>query len=136
MIHPKFRGIGLGAFLVRETMPRVEAKVIEVLAVMAKYNPFFEKAGMIRVEYRRDESSVEEKMRRLLEDHNFDFDFAKSKTYCRHFFSQLNRRDKKVLLEHLSEFGSQPFIKTKAVTPYLLTKVFSSSGVYLYWVNA
>jgi len=38
VIHPKFRGIGLGAFLVRETMPKVDAKVIEVLAVMAKYN--------------------------------------------------------------------------------------------------
>lgn len=37
IIHPKFRGIGLGAFLVQETMPRVNVKVIEVLAVMAKY---------------------------------------------------------------------------------------------------
>jgi len=135
VIHPKFRGIGLGAFLVRETMPRVEAKVIEVLAVMAKYNPFFEKAGMIRVDYRRDEISLEKKLRRLLEAHNFDFDFAKSKTYCRHFFTRLDGQDKKVLLEYLSEFAHQPFIKIKTVNPGLLTKVFSSEGVYLYWVN-
>lgn len=62
IIHPKFRGIGLGAFLVRETMSRVDVRVIEALAVMAKYNPFFEKAGMIRVNYRRDESSIENKI--------------------------------------------------------------------------
>jgi len=75
------------------------------------------------------------KIRRFLEARNFDFDFVRSKTYCRHFFSQLDGRDKKVLLEYLSEFARQPFIKTKTVTPDLLTRVFSSDGVYLYWVN-
>jgi len=135
IVHPKFRGIGLGAFLVRETMPRVDAKVIEVLAVMAKYNPFFEKAGMIRVSYRRDESSIEKKMRKLLEAQDFNFDFARSKTYCHQFFSQLSGQAKKVLLEYLSDFARQPFIKTKTATPDLLTKVFSSSGVYLYWIG-
>jgi len=136
IIHPKFRGIGLGAFLVRETMPKVDAKVIEVLAVMAKYNPFFEKAGMVRVNYRRDEILEEKKIRHFLEARNFDFDFARSKTYCRHFFSQLNGQDKKLLLEHLSNFAHQPFVKIKTATPDLLTRVFSSEGIYLYWVNS
>lgn len=135
IIHPKFRGIGLGAFLVQETMPKVDAKVVEVLAVMAKYNPFFEKAGMVRVNYRRDEISAEKKIRRFLEARNFLFDFTRSKAYCRNFFSQLSSQDKKVLLKCLSEFARQPFIKTKTVTPELLARVFSSSGVYLYWVN-
>ena len=135
IIHPKFRGIGLGAFLVRETMPRVDVKVIEALAVMAKYNPFFEKAGMIRVNYRGDESSIEKKMRRFLEAHSFDFDFVRSKTYCRNFFNQLKRQDKKLLLQYLSEFAQQPFIEIKTITPDLLTKVSASSGIYLYWVN-
>ena len=136
IIHPKFRGIGLGAFLVRETMPRVNAKVVEVLAVMAKYNPFFEKAGMVKVDYRRDEILEEKKIRSFLEARNFEFDFVRSKTYCRHFFSQLNGQDKKLLLEYLSEFAHQPFIKTKTVTPELLTRVFLSDSVYLYCVNA
>lgn len=48
VIHPKFRGIGLGVFLVQETLSKVNARVVEVLAVMARYNPFFEKAGMVR----------------------------------------------------------------------------------------
>ncbi len=136
VIHPKFRGIGLGAFLVRETMSKVDAKVVEVLAVMAKYNPFFEKAGMIRVDYGRDETSTEKKTRRFLKGNGFDFAFVRSKTYCRHFFSELNDQDKQALLEHLSEFASQPFIRMETVTPDLLIRIFSSEGVYLYWINS
>lgn len=136
IIHPKFRGIGLGAFLVRETMPRVDASVIEVVAVMAKYNPFFEKAGMLRVYYRRDEIAVEKKIRRFLEARGFDLSFVKSKAYCRDFFRQLDSQDKKVLIGYLSEFARQPFVKVKAVKPELLARVTSSEGVYLYWVNS
>lgn len=136
IIHPKFRGIGLGEFLVRETLRMVNAKVVEVLAVMAKYNPFFQKAGMVRVDYQRDETSIEKKIRGFLEDRNFDFGFARSKTYCRRFFSELNNQDKQALLGCLSEFASQPFVKVETVTPDLLTRTLSSEGVYLYWVNS
>jgi len=136
IIHPKFRGIGLGAFLVQETMPLVKAKVVEVLAVMAKYNPFFEKAGMVKVNYQREETSIEKKIKGFLEAHNFDFNFARSKTYCRRFFNELNNQDKQTLLAYLSEFASQPFIKMEPVTPDLLTRILSSEVVYLYWVNS
>ena len=135
VIHPKFRGIGLGAFLVRETLSRVNAKVVEVLAVMAKYNPFFEKAGMLRVDYQRDEIPVQKRIRGFLGAHDFDFTLAKSKTYCNDFFSELDSQDKETLLGYLSDFGAQPFIKMKTATPDLLTRVLSSEGVYLYWIN-
>ena len=135
VIHPKFRGIGLGAFLVRETLPQVNAKVVEVLAVMAKYNPFFEKAGMVKVDYQRDGTSIERRIREFLEVHGFDFSFAQSKTYCRQFFSELSNQDKQALLGYLSEFASQPFIKVETATPDLLTRILSSEGVYLYWIN-
>ena len=46
IIHPKYRTIGLGIKLVKETLPSAGTPYIETLAVMAKYNPFFEKAGM------------------------------------------------------------------------------------------
>jgi N-acetylglutamate synthase-like GNAT family acetyltransferase len=135
VIHPKFRGIGLGEFLVKETMPKADVKLVEVLAVMAKYNPFFEKAGMVRVDYKRDVTSTEERMRDFLEIHNFDFALAQSKTYCATFFGNLADKDKKVLFAYLSEFASQPFIKIETITPELLTKIFSSGGAYLYWIN-
>jgi ABC-type lipoprotein export system ATPase subunit/N-acetylglutamate synthase-like GNAT family acetyltransferase len=136
VIHPKFRGIGLGAFFVKETLPRVNAKVVEALAVMARYNPFFEKAGMIRVDYTVDRRSNEKEVRRFLESHNFDFDFVKSNTYCNKFFAELSSPDKQKLIVFLTDFARQPFIKATQVSPELLTKMFSSEATYLYWVNS
>ena len=49
VVHPKHRTIGLGVKLVKETMPRVGLPFIEAIAVMAQYNPFFEKAGMTKI---------------------------------------------------------------------------------------
>jgi len=136
VIHPKFRGIGLGAYLVKETLRRVDAKVVEALAVMARYNPFFEKAGMLRVDYVRDELSIGTKMRSFLEAKGFDFEFSRSKAYCRSFFSKLGDAEKKVLLGYLTEYVQQPFVKVKMVNPDLLNRVFSSEALYLYWINS
>ena len=49
VVHPKYRSIGLGVKLVRETLARAGTPCVEALAVMAKYNPFFERAGMQKV---------------------------------------------------------------------------------------
>jgi len=49
VVHPKYRTIGLGVKLFRETLGLVGTEFIEMPAVMAKYNPFAEKAGMTKV---------------------------------------------------------------------------------------
>ena len=49
IVHPKYRSIGLGAKLVSETLSQAGTPNVETVAVMAKYNPFFEKAGMQRI---------------------------------------------------------------------------------------
>ncbi len=46
VIHPKYRSIGLGEKLVAQTLPLAGTAHVETIAVMAKYNPFFERAGM------------------------------------------------------------------------------------------
>ncbi len=46
VIDPAWRGLGLAAWLVRRTMPRLNVPYIESLAVMGRFNPFLEKAGM------------------------------------------------------------------------------------------
>ena len=46
IIEPRFRGLGLAARLVRETMAKLNMPIVEALAVMGHVNPFFEKAGM------------------------------------------------------------------------------------------
>ncbi len=135
IIHPKFRGIGLGEYLVKHTLPTAEAKVVEVLAVMAKYNPFFERAGMKRVDYKKEETAIDKKINNFLKERNFDFQMAKSKSYCNQYFNQLNAEDKQSLIGYLKEFVEQPFIKVKSVTPELLGKTLHSDGNYLYWIN-
>ena len=135
IIHPKFRGIGLGEFLVKQTLPKADAKVVEVLAVMARYNPFFERAGMIRVDYKKEETPIDKKINAFLKDHNFDFQMAKSKNYCNQYFNQLNAVDKQSLVVYLKEFVEQPFVKIKSVTPELLGKTMHTDGNYLYWIN-
>jgi hypothetical protein len=49
VIHPKYRTVGLGAKLIRESLPFVGTDFVELIAVMAKYSPFAEKAGMKRI---------------------------------------------------------------------------------------
>ncbi|NWG09884.1 MAG: ATP-binding cassette domain-containing protein [Nitrososphaerales archaeon] len=49
IIHSRYRSIGLGTKLVRETLALAGKKYVEAIAVMAKYAPFFEKAGMTEV---------------------------------------------------------------------------------------
>jgi ABC-type lipoprotein export system ATPase subunit len=49
VVHPKYRTVGLGQRLVRETLRLVGTPYVETIAVMAKYNPFFQRAGMQKV---------------------------------------------------------------------------------------
>ena len=58
VLHPKYRSIGLGIRLVKETLPLVGRPYVETVAVMARYNPFFEKAGMKKIAERRADRSI------------------------------------------------------------------------------
>jgi ABC-type ATPase with predicted acetyltransferase domain len=49
VVHPKYRTIGLGTKLIKDTLPLAGTEYVEMSAVMAKYNPFAEKAGMKRI---------------------------------------------------------------------------------------
>jgi len=50
VVHPKYRTIGLGQKLIRETLDKCGTPYVETTAVMARYNPFFERAGMTRIQ--------------------------------------------------------------------------------------
>ena len=49
VVHPKYRTIGLGEKLIRESLPLIHTPYVEMVAVMAKYNPFAERAGMRKI---------------------------------------------------------------------------------------
>ena len=58
VVHPKYRTVGLGAKLIRETLPLAGTLYVELIAVMAKYSPFAEKAGMRKVAEQQSVESV------------------------------------------------------------------------------
>jgi ABC-type ATPase with predicted acetyltransferase domain len=49
VVHPKYRSIGPGEKLIRDSLSLVGTPNVELIAVMPKYNPFAEQAGMQRV---------------------------------------------------------------------------------------
>ena len=65
VLHPKYRTIGLGAKLVRETLSLVGMPYIEAIAVMSRYNPFFEKAGMRKIMERFPDHEITEAIEQL-----------------------------------------------------------------------
>ena len=67
VLHPKYRSMGSGVRLVRETLPLVGRPYVEAIAVMVKYNPFFEKAGMRRITMRKAGKSIRQAVRQLEE---------------------------------------------------------------------
>jgi len=65
VVHPKYRTIGLGTKLVKDTLRRVGKPHVEMVAVMAKYNPFAEKAGMKKILETKPNPAVLEAIEKL-----------------------------------------------------------------------
>jgi ABC-type ATPase with predicted acetyltransferase domain len=82
VIHPKYRTVGLGAKLIRETLPIVGTPYVEMIAVMAKYSPFAEKAGMHKIAEQQSVESVSAVSKVLLEI-GFDLQLLGSERYIR-----------------------------------------------------
>jgi ABC-type ATPase with predicted acetyltransferase domain len=80
VIHPKYRTVGLGAKLIRETMPLVGTRYVELIAVMAKYSPFAEKAGMLKITQQQTVKSISAVSKALLEL-GFDIHLLASERY-------------------------------------------------------
>jgi len=49
VVHPKYRTIGAGVKLLRDSLPKCGKPCVEMIAVMARYNPFAEHAGMKKI---------------------------------------------------------------------------------------
>lgn len=65
VVHPKYRSTGLGARLLRETLPLVGRRHVEMTAAMAEYNPFAERAGMTLVTKTHSDESITRAVERL-----------------------------------------------------------------------
>jgi len=159
VVHPKYRTIGLGTKLIRETLPLVGTPYVEMVAVMARYNPFAEKAGMRKVAEKKDCKEALE-ISSLLLGLGFDLQLLSSNHYVtsklgsldsvqiaelrRLFMKNKHPRFKK----EFSASRHQPFGKTSdyvasinnADLPKIsklikLVGMLLQSKVYLFWSN-
>ncbi len=80
VVHPKYRTIGLGAKMIRETLPFAGTPYVEMVAVMAKYNPFAEKAGLLKVAEQKPLESVL-RIAGVLSRFGFDLPLLSSERY-------------------------------------------------------
>jgi ABC-type transport system involved in cytochrome c biogenesis ATPase subunit len=92
VIHPKYRTIGLGARIIRETLSLAGTPYVEMVAVMAKYNPFAEKAGLQKIVEQKPPESVL-RIASLLSILNFDLPLLSSNRYVLERLSRLSSED-------------------------------------------
>ena len=81
-MHPKYRTIGLGEKLIRDSLPKAGTPNVEMIAVMPKYNPFAERAGMRKV-FVKEAPANAVKVASKLEELGFDLHFLGSQTYVK-----------------------------------------------------
>ena len=82
VIHPKYRTVGLAARLIRETLPLAGTLYVELIAVMAKFSPFAQKAGMRKVAVQQSVETVS-KVSRVLLELGFDMHLLGSERYVK-----------------------------------------------------
>ncbi len=159
VIHPKYRTIGLGAKLIRETLPLVGTRYIEMIAVMAKYSPFAERAGMQKIAEQQSVESVS-KVSEVLLELGFDLQLIGSARYVQTKLENLSLnqigRLKEALIKNnhprfKKEFAAsrhEPFGKTidyvknvqiadnlKISKLIKILAMLSQTKVYLFWAS-
>jgi len=65
VVHPKYRTIGASVKLLRDSLPLCGREYVEMIAVMARYNPFAEHAGMKKIGESQPDKSILEAIEKL-----------------------------------------------------------------------
>jgi GNAT superfamily N-acetyltransferase len=157
IVHPKYRTIGLGVKLVKETLPLAPTPYVETIAVMARYNPFFEKAGMKKVAESKPNPNVLKAIEKL---HQLGFNpiMLGSVNYNVQKIMEVGRQKiEKVLIEFCRKEGAlrkrllsfhrlypkqaEAEAKIKSASTKLLAKILrrlnflAQTKVYLFWAK-
>jgi hypothetical protein len=115
VIHPKYRTIGLGAKIIRETLSLAGTPYVELIAVMAKYNPFAEKAGLLKIVEQKPLQDVS-RIAELLIQFGFDLPLLGSERYVLEKLGNLGREEIGELKELFIECKHPRFKKAFAVS--------------------
>lgn len=124
VVHPKYRTIGLGQRLVRETLPRAGTPFVELIAVMAKYNPFAERAGMAKIAEQppaKKALKIAETLRKL----GFNVTFLGSKRYVLNKLGSLKPEDLQKAREAFKENVHPRFMKE-----FFYHKPYGKAGLF------
>lgn len=99
VVHPSFRGIGIGVKLVQYYLDK--HPTADVIAVMAQYNPVFEKAGMKRLN--DVHINPPSGLLKRLQVEGFDKSRWVNKEYCNEFMR--TTKNKRILSEYSDKLG-------------------------------
>jgi ABC-type lipoprotein export system ATPase subunit/GNAT superfamily N-acetyltransferase len=117
VVHPKYRTIGLGEKLVRETLPLAGTPYVEMLAVMAKYNPFAEKAGMRKIIEQpppKEAVKIAETLRKL----GFNIHLLGSQKYVLNKLKTLNSEQVQAIKDAFAKNSHTRFMKHFEQLPF------------------
>ena len=99
IIHPQYRGCGLGAWFTHETVKLMDEEFgkpfIEFSSVMAKYTPFLQKGGIIDIcdnESAKSKNDTQ-KVKDVLEKYGFSYDFLTSLDYCQQVIDTIPEKE-------------------------------------------
>jgi hypothetical protein len=102
--------VGLGAKLVKETLALAGTEYVEMSVVMAKYNPFAEKAGMKRILEQRPPKEAENIVR-VLEGLGFGTQLLGSRTYVVSKLQTITEKDVSRIREAFAKHRHTRFMK-------------------------
>jgi ABC-type ATPase with predicted acetyltransferase domain len=115
VIHPKYRTIGLGTKIIRDTLALAGTPNVEMVAVMAKYNPFAEKAGLQKVTEQKPLKSILA-IAALLSELGFNLQLLGSENYVSQKLNTLSPTDRAMLKELFIKNKHPRFEKEFAVS--------------------
>jgi hypothetical protein len=146
IVHPKFRGISLATELVRQTLPKVNCRIVECVAAMAKYNPFFEKAGMTLVG-QMEFQPIQKKLLHFIETNGGKVSLIHNKALCKAFLNNLGTEGitelEKLIRQDISDTGGSSPGRMQQMERKLnegdfigtLISMLPVQRCYLYWIN-
>jgi ABC-type ATPase with predicted acetyltransferase domain len=157
VIHPKYRTIGLGEKIIRETLPQTGTPYVELIAVMAKYSPFAEKAGMQKVAVQQSVEGIK-RLTQAVTDLGFDIQLLGSQRYVTSKLESLTEQQIKELKtafiankhprfkKEVAPSRHEPYGKTSEYLTYIqnadnnklaklikILAMLSQTKVYLFW---
>jgi len=119
IVHPKYRTIGLGAKLVKDTLGLTGRRHVELTAVMAQYNPFAERAGMKKILVKEPTKKIVEAVDRL-KKLGFNPPLLASRSYNERTLSILDAKGLAYVHETLLGVDRHYYRRlARAQTPYL-----------------